>query len=70
MDFDVSSLFYVISIPPPSSRNESNLFTNIVEAALTSGSKEARLQVGTSNVYIYPYRPQDAKRDIDWALDY
>ena len=70
MDFDVSSLFYVISVAPPSSRNESNLFTNIVEAALTNGSKEARLQVGTSNVYIYPYRPQDAERDIDWALDY
>jgi hypothetical protein len=70
MGLDVSNLHYVIAVIPPESRNESTLFSSIVDTALTNGPNEARLNVGPATVYVYPYRSHDAERDIDWALDY
>jgi len=70
MGLDVSNLHYVIAVIPPASRNESTLFSIIVDAVLTNGPKESRLNVGPAHIYVYPYRSHDAERDIDWALEY
>jgi hypothetical protein len=68
--FDVSTLCYVIALIPPSARNESTLFTNIVHAVMDNGPQEVTLDIDTSKVYVFLYRSTPAEEDIDWALEY
>jgi hypothetical protein len=70
MGFDVSNLCYVIAIISPSSRDESILFTNIVQAVMDSGPHEVTLDMDTSKVSVFTYRSARAEEDIDWALEY
>ena len=70
MDFDMSLLHYVIAVVPHDLRKDENLFEKIFKSVMKNGLKEARLKVGEANVYVYPYRSEDAKTDIDWALDF
>lgn len=70
LGFDTSKLCYVIVVVPPSMRNDKELSRKIMRAVLKNYPKENRLEVDGVNVYIYPYHPEDAEKDIDWALDF
>jgi len=68
--FDISTLCYVIALIPSSTKGESTLFTNIVQAVMDNGPQEVTLDIDTSKVYVFPYRSTPAEEDIDWALEY
>jgi hypothetical protein len=70
MGFDITHLKYVIAIVPPSSRNESELFTDIVQAVMENKSEAAELTIRESSVRVCPYNAMNAERDIDRALEY
>ena len=70
MNLDILKLYYAIAILPPSSRNESTVFSNIVQAVLDHGPHETSFSVGEAHVHLYAYQSTTAEDDIDWALDY
>ena len=70
MGFDVSCLVYVIAIIPPSSRNESTLFTKIVDTVINKQSDAVSMTVDEALVHVYDYHSTYAEEDIDWALEY
>jgi hypothetical protein len=70
MGFDITHLKYVIAIIPLSSRNESELFTDIVQAVMEHESEEAEMTVRESSVHVCPYNATYAEDDIDRALEY
>lgn len=70
MNFDTHQLFYAIAIVPPALRNDQELFDKILVAVSQCGPKEAEFTVGQAHIYTYQYRPETAKRALDWALQY
>jgi hypothetical protein len=70
MGFDISQLHYALVVIHPTLRSNEELREKVTNMIIANGPKEARLEEGGANIYIYPYNPDDANRNIDWALDY
>ena len=70
MGFNISKLHYAIVIVPPYLRNNQNLSKKIFESVIKSVLKETKIEVEEANIYVFQYLSENAKEEIDWALDF
>ena len=70
MGFDVSQLHYALVVIHTSRRSSEELREKVTNMIISNGPREATLEEDGANIHIYSYRPDDAEKDIDWALGF
>lgn len=70
MGFDVGDLHYALVVIHPSLRSDTGLRERVTNMIVSNGPREVVLEEDGANIYVHPYHPDDADRDIDWALGF
>jgi len=70
MGFDTGRLLYAIVMVDPAARVDKKMRRQVFNSVIKNGLKEAVLETEGARIYINRFNQEEAKRDIDWAIEF
>jgi len=70
MGFDTSQLLYALVIADPKARDDREFNQKVIDAVEENGPKEGTLDVDSARIQVHKFNQEEAKRDLDWAIEF